>query len=109
MNARPILLIDQDAKWCAEVCRFLEPHGIPVVAAASIELGVHHLRPSLTPAAIVMDIAIREENRRDLAALRSVVGLGDVPVGYVRKSVAALDALLLMLPSSAASATGHAA
>jgi ActR/RegA family two-component response regulator len=109
MNARPILLIDQDAKWCAEVCRFLEPHGIPVVAATSVALGIQHLRPSLTPAAVVMDIAVREENRRDLAALRSIVGLTDVPVGYVRKSGAALDALLLMLPSSAASATGHAA
>ena len=106
MNARPVLLIDHDAEWCARVCQFLEPHGIPVVAASSVAGAVEHLQHSLAPSAVLLDISERGGNPAE--SLRQDATLRDVPIGYLRKS-AALDALLLMLPSSPTGARPHAA
>ena len=97
MNARPVLLIANDAEWCERVCRFLEPHGIPVVAVETVDAAAHRL-PLMeeTPTAIVIDSASRLENGRAVSLLRRQATLTDVAVGYMKTS-AALDALLLML------------
>ena len=107
MNARPVVLIDQDPDWCARVCRFLEPHGIPVVAARNIDAALEAMEQFGKPSALLMDIANRRENGRAVSAIRRDPSLRHMPVGYLKKS-AALDAVLLMLVSSAAAA-GHEA
>ena len=101
MNARPVLLIATDAEWCARVCRFLEPHGIAVVTAENVHTATAHLLQMEKPSALLMDHAVRWENRSALTLLRQHATLSDVPVGYMKKS-AALDALLLMLTPTAA-------
>ena len=60
------------------------------------------------PAALVMDIGTRRANGRAVTSLRQEPSLREVPVAYLRKS-AALDALLLMLTSSAPAARHCAA
>ena len=108
MNARPVLLIANDAEWCARVCRFLEPHGIPVVTAEDIDAATAHLSRMDKPTAVVLDSATRHETRREMSEFRQQATLSDVPVGYLKKS-AALDALLLMLAPSATVPTTHCA
>ena len=100
MNARPVLLIDPDAEWCAQVCRFLEPHGIPVVSAENVDAALDTMAEVGKPRAMVLDSATRCENSRAMSALRSDAAFKDIPVGYLKKS-AALDVLLLMVSSSA--------
>jgi DNA-binding response OmpR family regulator len=107
MNARPVLLIDTDTEWCAHVCRFLEPHGIEVMTAANVDAATAQLHHCPKPGAVVFDARARYENGRAIALLRRQPALSDVPVGYLKKT-AALDALLLMLGSSAAG-SGHCA
>lgn len=108
MPAQPVLLIDRDAEWCVSVSRFLEPRGIAVVATPSVEDAAEHLRRGLAPTVVLMDIESRPANQAALATLRPGSLGGEVPVGYMRKS-AALDALLLMLPTSAPITQPHAA
>jgi hypothetical protein len=100
MNARPVLLIANDHEWCARVCRFLEPHGIPVVAVETVDAAAYRLPLMDTPTAIVIDSAARQKDGRAVSLMRRQAALTDVPVGYMRTS-AALDALLLMLTPSA--------
>lgn len=100
MHARPVLLIDDDAAWCAQVCRFLESHGIAVVSAANVASASGRLELMGKPSAVVMDIATRAEHGRAVTLLRTDNLLSDVPLGYVKKS-AALDGLLLMLSTTA--------
>jgi CheY-like chemotaxis protein len=107
MNARPVLLIDDDPDWGARVGRFLEPHGISVLVHRTLDTALQHIAQHGEPAALVMDIATRADNGPAIAAMRQEPALQSVPVGYVKKS-AALDALLLMVAPGAASAH-HAA
>lgn len=107
MSARPVLLIDQDVDWCAQVCRFLEPHGIRAIRASNIDAARESIEQLGKPGALIMDVSNRRETGRAVSAMREDASLRDVPVGYVKKS-AALDSLLLMLLSSAA-VTGHQA
>ena len=106
MTARPVFLIDQDREWCESVCRFLEPHGITVVARNNLNDALRAVGECGQPRAFVMDIATRRDHQSDVLTLRSNGTLRHIPVGYVNKT-AALDALLLMVTSSAAAS--HAA
>jgi DNA-binding response OmpR family regulator len=105
MKARPVLLVDSDAEWCARICRFLEPHGIGVVVAANLDTAAQ-MAEAETPRALLMDAATRHQSGSAVAALRD--DIPNVPVGYLKKS-AALDALLLMLAPSAPGARQHRA
>jgi CheY-like chemotaxis protein len=99
MSARPVLLINEDAEWYARVSRFLESHGIPMVAASTVDAAAERLAQIGQPSAVLMDIRTRHTNSHTLSALRETM-CSEVPVGFVRKE-AALDALLLMLTPSA--------
>lgn len=101
MNARPVLLINRDVEWCARVCRFLEPHGIPVIAAADVREALRTIEEAGTPSAFVMDMDARRSDHPAISALRTNATLRDVPVGFVNKT-AALDALLLMVTPNGA-------
>jgi CheY-like chemotaxis protein len=96
MNARPVLLIDRDGEWCARVCRFLEPHGIPVIAAADVREALQTIEHAGTPTAFVMEMDARQSERGAISTLRRNDALREVPVGFVNKA-AALDMLLLMV------------
>ena len=100
MRARPVLLIDPDAEWCAQICRFLEPQGIPVVSSEYVGAALDTMAEVGKPRALVLDSATRGANSRAMTALRSDAAYKDIPVGYLNKS-AALDVLLLMVSSSA--------
>ncbi len=112
MRARSVLMVDDDAAWCAEVYRFLEPSGYHVIAASSASFALQSLNENL-PSAIFV-----EPNTVGPAfceALRKVEALHGVPIfvisaepardvydrgatvnGYARKAVA-LDHLMLLL------------
>jgi DNA-binding response OmpR family regulator len=102
------MVIDADVEWCARVCRFLEPHGIPVLCAESVDAATAQLAQISTPAAVVLDSGARHQNGGAIATLRRQPALLGVPVGFVKKT-AALDALLLMLGPGAAVAASHLA
>jgi hypothetical protein len=108
MTARPVWLIDDDDEWCARVCRLLAPHGIPVVSMGTLAAGLSRVDEIGRPAAVVMDAASRCEHSAGVEALRHDATLRHVPIGFVKKT-AALDAVLLMLTSSAAGAASHRA
>jgi DNA-binding response OmpR family regulator len=99
MNARPVLILDSDAEWCERICRFLAPHGIETFTAADVTSAAATISSTGKPAAVVMESSARG-NGEAVSQLRRVSDLNGVPVGYLRKN-AALDALLLMLGSSA--------
>jgi CheY-like chemotaxis protein len=101
MDARPVFLIDSDNEWCASVCRFLEPHGIAVVVRKDLSAALQAVSECGQPSAFVMDIAGRDANQRSAQSLRNNESLRHIPVAYLKKS-AALDALLMMVTSSAA-------
>jgi CheY-like chemotaxis protein len=108
MTAGRVLLIDQDADWCARVCRFLESHGMIVATASDISHAAGLVATTTTPDAVVMDIAMRDHNSRAVAAMRELPALSAVPFGFVNKT-AALDLLLLILTPGATDAPQHRA
>ena len=108
MSARPVLVVDSDKEWCAHVCRILEPHGIPVIAAADLGGLMATMDQVERPRAVVMDIAHRRDNSAAVSEMRSDLAWRGIPVGYVKKS-AALDALLMLVASSAPVLPNYAA
>ena len=108
MAARPVLVVDSDKDWCAHVCRILEPHGIPVVAAADLNGIVATMDQVDKPRAVVMNIAHRRDNSPAVSAMRSDVAWRGIPVSYVKES-AAFDALLMLVSSNTAVVPNYAA
>ncbi|HUE88115.1 MAG TPA: hypothetical protein VMO26_18740 [Vicinamibacterales bacterium] len=55
MNAGPVLLVDHDAEWCEQVCRFLEPHGYQVIAVWTRAVVLESLADHRLPSAVLVE------------------------------------------------------
>jgi CheY-like chemotaxis protein len=113
MTARPILVIDDDSLWCAQVCRYLAPRGYQVIVASSEAAALECLSAGHAVSAIFVEPGTADgafcQMMRSLPQLESVpiflvsessagavYSKGDAANGYIRKTML-LDHLMLLL------------
>jgi DNA-binding response OmpR family regulator len=108
-------MMDDDAAWCEQVCRFLEPHGYQVIVATTETAAFERLNGDIPSAIFVEPSTADHEFCR---AVRQSARLQHVPMfvvsespadvvytkgngvsGYVRKGVL-LDHVMLLLSNS---------